>query len=120
MRPSGHGKGAPSAAPRLTFALLAGLTACTEPSAEAVGIERERFVAVYIDLRDAMVDGAADSAGRDSVLAAHGVTRDELRAYVDAYADDPAALAETWREIMDSVAARDTTRTTDDSTRAET
>lgn len=94
------------------------LTACTERPAEPDGIDRETFVAVYVDLRQAVVAGAGDSAVRDSILAGHGLTEAELRAYVDERAGDPAGLAETWREIMDSIAARDTAGARSDTLRS--
>ena len=74
---------------------------------ETDGLERSEFVAAFLDLREASVRGTLDSTSLDSILGAHDVTEAELRAYVAARSDDPDALAETWREVLDSIAARD-------------
>ena len=93
------------------------------------GVSRAAFVGAYIDLRGATVAGELDARTRDSILSAHGTTEEELRAYVTQRAEDPDAIADTWREIMDSIAAReiaavasdttDTTAVEPDSTAAE-
>lgn len=87
-------------------ALLVIGAACDE-GADAGGMDRSEFVAAFVDLREATVLGTLDSARRDSILAAHEVTEVDLRAYIEAHSDDPDALAETWREVLDSIAARD-------------
>jgi hypothetical protein len=99
-------------------AMIALLADC-DGGAERGGIERAEFVATFVDLREATVRGTLDSASRDSILAAHGVTEAELRAYVEARSDDPDALAETWREVLDSVAARDSAAAPPDSNSAQ-
>lgn len=86
----------------LALAVLGG--ACDAPAAEG-GIERDAFIATYVDLRRATVDGRLDAATRDSILGAHGTTEEELRAYVTARADDPEAIADTWREINEILTA---------------
>ncbi|HUF13549.1 MAG TPA: hypothetical protein VMN78_10650 [Longimicrobiales bacterium] len=89
------------------IALCAGLTmACAEES-ESEGIDEETFVGTYVDLRGAVVADSLDAAVRDSILAAHDVTAADLRDYVDRHAANPDGLAETWRAILDSIAARD-------------
>lgn len=91
-------------------ALVAGtaaLGACDEPAEGAEGIDRQTFVATYADLRRAVVADSLDDAVRDSILAARGVTEADLRDYVDRRATDPDALSKTWREVLDTIAARD-------------
>ena len=87
----------------LALALVAG---CQAPEGEE-GIERDGFVATYVALRRATVAGELDSERRDSILEAHRTSEEELRAYIERHADDPDAIADTWREINDSIAARD-------------
>ena len=99
-------------------ALVALLAGCGG-DAERGGIERAEFVATFVDLREATVRGTLDSASRDSILGAHDVTEAELRAYVEARSDDPEALAETWRAVLDSVAARDSAAAPPDTTSAQ-
>lgn len=99
----------------LAAALAVSVVACEAGGDE--GVDRDTFVAAYADLRRAAGD-SLDEAARDSILARHGVTADELRAFVERHSDDPATLAETWREVMDSLAPRDTARERADSARA--
>lgn len=94
----------------VALALSAGLAGCDGRGNGERGIDRETFVAAYTDLRLAIFDDVFDEATRDSILASHDVTEDELRAFVDRHADDPDALAEAWREVMDSLAAYDAAR----------
>lgn len=92
-------------------ALVAALCAfafvgCDEPEPHA-GIDRDTFVRVYLDLRAATVAGTLDAAARDSILAAHDVGEEDMQAFIEGRAADPDALAQTWRDVMDSIAARD-------------
>ena len=84
-----------------------GLAAACDDSGASEGIDEDTFVATYVDLRSAVVADSLDAAVRDSILAAHDVTAADLRGYVERRAMDPDALAETWRAILDTVAARD-------------
>ena len=94
----------------LALALAAG---CDTPASEG-GVERDEFVAAYVALRRATIAGELYPARRDSILEAHGTSEAELRAYIERHADDPAALADTWRAINDSIAARDSAATASD------
>ena len=89
---------------RGVLVLALALLACDRPAGES-GIDRETFVATYVDLRRATVDGRLDDATRDSILDAHGTTADELRAFVTARADDPEAIADAWRDIHETLTA---------------
>jgi len=89
---------------RLALPLLALLAlACADESAS---LERDEFVEVYVELRIAAADSAAADfdARRDSILAAHGVERDDLEQYV--LGSDPAELSEAWKAIAERVEAR--------------
>ena len=80
---------------------------CADRSREADGIDRGTFVATYIDLRRAVIAGSLDDTVRDSILALHDVSEADLRDYVDRHATDPEVLSATWREVLDSIARRD-------------
>jgi len=96
---------------------LAGAAAGGCRAEEPAGIDRDTFVATYVDLRLAALAGALDSLARDSILRSHDVTEADLRAYLESRADDPAALSKTWREVMDRMAPPDTVLESDDSVR---
>ena len=100
----------------LVALLLVALAPACDASRGEKGIGRSEFVATYVALRRATVRGELDAATRDSILEAHGVSAGELRDYIEQRADDPEAIADTWREIMDSVAVRDTLTAEPDST----
>ena len=89
-----------------TWAVLAAvLAACgttdAPPVVEGV-IDRESFIQVYVDLRDAAVRSPgltiSDEARRD-VLTRHGVEEDDLLAFVEAYGRDLDYMNELWAEI---------------------
>ena len=105
------------AVPLLGALLLA--SACERP-ATYDGLEREEFVATYVDLRRATVAGELDEQTRDSILEAHGTTEEALRDYVEQRAEDPEAIADTWREINERISARDTMPVDDDTLVADT
>lgn len=93
-------------------------SACDPGDGSDGGIDRSDFVAAYVDLRQAVLRDSVDEARRDSILAVHGVTADEMRDYIERHADDPAALADTWREVIDNTAARDSAAAARDSAAA--
>lgn len=93
-------------------------TACDPGAGSDGGLDRSDFVAAYVDLRQALLRDSLDEERRDSILAAHGVTADGMRDYVERHADDPAALADAWREVIDSTAARDSAAAARDSAAA--
>lgn len=107
--------------PRAHLALLALIAVaygCDDGAGQG-GIGRSEFVRAFVDLREATVRGTLDSVRLDSILTEHGVTEAELRAYVEAHSADPDALAATWREVLDSVAARDSAAAAPDSVSAQ-
>ena len=78
-------------------------------------IERETFVATFVDLRDAAMARPlkvlADE-DRDRILAQHGVTEEALVAFADAWGGDPAYMARVWDDVrarMRPLAPPDTT-----------
>lgn len=93
----------------LPIALLLPIAAgCGQADGGDAPMDRSTYVAAYVDLREAvMLDDSLGEQERDSILALHGISADEMRAYIERHAHDPAALADTWREVMDSIAARD-------------
>ncbi len=101
---------------RVVLVVTLCMTAACESSAGAEGMDRSEFVSTSVALRRATVAGELDGTMRDSILEAHGTTEAELRDYIEQRADDPEAIADTWREIMDSIAARDSLTADNDST----
>ena len=86
--------------PLATAGLLL-LLACGDGAAPEGLIDREVFIATWVDLRTAALttgDPLPD-AQRTRVLAENGVTEDELLGFVDAYGSDPKLMAEVWTEI---------------------
>lgn len=81
--------------------VLPGPTACGS-STDAIAVDREEYVAVYVDLL--RISGEAEDSAeaarlRGEVLARAGRTPDDLSAFVDRHADDPDYLADVWAEI---------------------
>ncbi|MEM7416351.1 MAG: hypothetical protein AAF389_12685 [Gemmatimonadota bacterium] len=65
-------------------------------------IERDVFVATYIDLRTTALDtdsARLSDADRDAVLARHGVTDQDLLNFADVHADELEFMREVWNEI---------------------
>ncbi|MBW3534721.1 MAG: hypothetical protein KY453_05810 [Gemmatimonadetes bacterium] len=87
----------------LLAAAAAGSGACgagEPPQAET--IPRETFIATYVDLRKASLEGPGgpiDDGERQRVLEAHGVSEDDLLRFADVHGDDPRYMRELWDEI---------------------
>ena len=65
-------------------------------------IEREAFIATWVDLRNTAAQwrgGALPESERTRLLREHGVTEDQLLAFVDAYGEDPRYMLEVWAEV---------------------
>lgn len=94
------------------FALLAllALTACDPgfPSSEGTApIDRDTFVAVYVDLRAEAVrwdGGRLPEDERDRVLQEHGVSADDLRAFVQVHGRNVPFMTEVWTEVDERLA----------------
>jgi hypothetical protein len=89
----------------LWTALVVAVTACGEndvvPIVEGV-IDRETFIATYVDLRAATLAGselALPDEQRDEVLAGHGVAAEGLEAFVEAYGRDLDYMNGVWSEV---------------------
>lgn len=85
----------------LAAALLA--AACGRaPSTAGGGLDRETFVATYVELRAAAVrQGTAElsDAARTEVLTRMGVTEEELIAFVEAHGEDVDFMRAVWDEV---------------------
>lgn len=103
-------------APILLLALavaIAGGTGCGGgPAADEAGVlDRETFVETWLDLRIAALrnDGVLPLRRKESILADHGVTEEELRTFAEVHGGDPAYMLEVWNEVdqhLDSVGSR--------------
>jgi len=106
-----------SAAPLL---LLAGLflvvTACGDDPAAAssASIDRETFVATYVDLRLSAlgtITGELTDAERERILAKHETTEEGLLSFAEAHGSDPATMKDVWEEVrtrLQAAAGEDT------------
>lgn len=71
------------------------------PAAEG-GIDRETFIAAYVDLRAVTIRGdsfAISDAERAEVLARHGVTEAELLGFVELHGEDVPFMRAVWDEV---------------------
>lgn len=86
---------------RLAAPLLACLAlACGGGTVET--IDREVFIATYVDLRMAALE--TDSARvapneRDAILQRHGVSADDLTTFAEVHADDLDFMRDVWNEV---------------------
>jgi hypothetical protein len=89
------------AALRASLALALAMAACT-PAAPETAIDRETFVATYVDLRKAALRSPTRTltdAQRDSVLAAHGVGEKDLVQFAEVRGADPDYMVALWSEV---------------------
>ena len=88
----------------LGAALILAASACSDSSPTAeTAIDRETFVATYVDLRLSALGtqtGVITDAERTRVLDKHGVTEDDLVAFADAWGPDPLAMRGVWEEVQ--------------------
>lgn len=68
------------------------------------GASDERFVQTMVELRRAALTAGSDTAEfmrlRDAVLEEHGVTEEELRAYVESRGGDLDHMAVVWDSVV--------------------
>jgi hypothetical protein len=84
------------------LACLAGAAACERvPRAEANTISEDRFIGAYVALSAVAGDTAVTDSLRAVILAEHGVTEEEMRAFVAARSHDPQRLAAVWDQIRE-------------------
>ena len=95
----------------LALAVAAAAPGCGRETEPEGLIDRETFIATYVDLRRAGLATPtrqlADSA-RDRILGAHGVTRDQLMDFADHHGADPDYMVELWTEVSAQLAPTDT------------
>lgn len=75
-----------------------------DPAAET--IDRETFVATYVDLRLAALEDTTLSispAERERVLRRHGVTRDDLFRFVEVHGDRVDFMRDVWDEVDERI-----------------
>ena len=94
----------------ITLALSACGSDETVPVVEGV-IDRETFVSTYVDLRVATIqlegsEIALPMEQRDSLLAAHGVSAEDLTAFVEAHGRELDYMSSVWGEIEDKLEAQ--------------
>jgi hypothetical protein len=106
-----------SAAPlRLIAGLLLVVTACGDDpaSASTASVDRETFVATYVDLRLSALGtstGKITDAERERVLAKHETTEEDLLSFAEAHGSDPATMKEVWEDVrlrLQAAAGEDT------------
>jgi hypothetical protein len=88
----------------VAVALTTAFAACAKetPPAPTGVIEREAFIATFVELRDAAMATplkVLDDADRARILSEHGVTEEELLAFADAYGSDPGYMLRVWDEV---------------------
>lgn len=78
------------------------------PSSEGdAPIDRETFVAVYVELRIEALrwdGGRLPEAERDRILREHGVTADDLRGFVQTHGRNVPYMTEVWTEVDERMA----------------
>ncbi|MSR36930.1 MAG: hypothetical protein EXR95_09895 [Gemmatimonadetes bacterium] len=89
------------AALRAGLALALGAGAC-KPAMPETAIDRETFIATYVDLRKTALQSPTRTltdAQRDSLLAAHGVSEKHLVQFAEVRAADPDYMVALWTEV---------------------
>lgn len=90
-------------------ALLLAASACGGDE-RASPVDRDTFVAVWVDLRLAALASpgdAPDPATRERIVERHGTTQEELLAFVEAHGRDIAYMERVWQDVearMDELA----------------
>lgn len=95
----------PLLTPVVALLLLgASLTACDgAPGSYDGPIDRETFIATYVDLRLSALgtpDGVTTDDERGRVLSKHGVTAEEVEGFAEVWGSDPAAMKSIWEEVQ--------------------
>lgn len=86
------------------LAALVVLASCAGdvPADGAPSLDRETFIATYVDLRtEAVRTGAAELAteARIAVLERHGVSEEDLLGFVEAHGEDVDFMRAVWDEV---------------------
>ena len=94
--------------PRVLSSLFAVLTILGSTGCDggtlplSVDLDRETFVATYVDLRLAALDspgGILPDVQRDAILADHDVTQDQLLEFAEVRGRDAAYMTDVWNEV---------------------
>lgn len=88
----------------LTLVLVMLLAGCggggaSEPS---TGIDAETFIATYVDLRATALSSGEPMISEDKradVLSRHGVTENDLTAFIEARGEDVEFMRDVWDEV---------------------
>ncbi len=99
--------------PRIMVFIIA-LAVCWSCSGDATDVpadtvERDVFIGAYVDLRvTALSSGTTEieADARDSILAAYGVTGEELTQFVDTYGENVEFMRDLWTEIEGQIGER--------------
>jgi hypothetical protein len=96
--------------------LCAVLLACAGcGGAEPQAIDRETFIATYVDLRRSALqntDKQITPAQRDEVLSRHGVGEEDLLGFVEVHGRDVDYMAAVWGEVEARLHPQDSAGTT--------
>ena len=91
----------------LSLVLLGPAVGCSGPSGvEGDILDRETFIAVYVDLRLAAMDDRSQEiqpAKRDSILEAYGVTANDLVAFADSHGRNIRYMTELWADVEELI-----------------
>ena len=71
-------------------------------AADGGGLDREAFIATYVDLRAAAVraeGGAVSDAERAAILGRHDVTEEQLMAFAERHGQDVNLMRGVWDEV---------------------
>jgi hypothetical protein len=94
--------------------LLVGAILLTIPGAcrdEADAMERDRFIATYVELRTTALrnpGGRITPAQKEEILARNGVTEDELLEFAEVHGRDVDYMARVWGEVEGRLHPQDT------------
>lgn len=84
-------------------AVLLALPACAGgPSTPATAVDRETFIATYVELRAAairMATAELSDEARSEILARNGVSEESLLAFVEAHGEDVEFMRALWDEV---------------------
>ncbi|MXW19139.1 MAG: hypothetical protein F4139_06600 [Gemmatimonadetes bacterium] len=87
----------------LVAAVLLAAAGCEDEGAPAETISREAFVETYVALRVAQLRGTAGdplpAEDRERVLAANGVTEEELLTFAEVHGPDVAFMEQLWEDV---------------------
>ena len=91
--------------PLLAFVALSSVApvGCGAPSAIDAAMDRETFIATYVELRAAALSspsGTIDPGQRDSILTLHGAFEADLLEFAELHGGDPEFMNLLWTEVQ--------------------